>query len=561
MIERELTFKKKGYYPEDLTKFSGKKIVVKCDYCGEIKEVTNKNRNKNVDIIDKDACKKCKFKKREDISMKRDGVKNSAQRKDVKDSVKKANLERYGVEAYTQTEEFKTKAKKTMIDRYGAASAMHVKEFKQKQKDTIMERYGVENPSQIPESKEKTKRTCKEKFGSEYYLTSDHAKGKLKEKLGVDNAFQNEDVKKKIKETNLEKYGYEHALQNLEILKKNQESGRKTKIENGQIKIYEGKDMYTWSEELDKNYSTFCTHVRQFGFERAISMPIYSSSLEETMCVWLDSENVEYKRQYKVENKFADFYIPEVNLLIEVDGNYWHCDKVNKDDNYHFNKKELYIKNGYSSLFFREDEVNDKFDIVTSIINNKLGKSKRVYARKTEFKEVDPSVAKSFFAQNHLMGKGAGKAFGLYLDDKLISAIQVKRIKDNNYELSRYCNIPLYNVVGGFSKLIKNMVKTLNPDSLLTFIDRRYGTGEYLPDLGFTRQTCYKSFKWVRGDDICHRLRFTSEEGYGLGFSKLWDCGQIKYDIKYDISYNKNILEKDNLNKQEKTHSNIGFGV
>jgi len=529
MIEKDLTFEKYGYYPSSLSKGSNKKLVIKCDYCGAIKDVTNKNRNKNIDIIDKDACIKCKFKKREEVSLKRYGVKNSAQRKDVKTLIKKKNIDRWGAESYTETEEFKKKSKKTMLKKYGVESAMQNKELKQKQSDTIMKKYGVENVSQIPEVKEKTKEKCLEKFGSEHYLTSDHAKSKLKEKLGVDNAFQSEEVKDKIKNTIREKYGVDHHLQDKEILRKNQESSRKTKIEKGQIKIYKNKDMYTWSEELDKSYSTFCTHVRELGFEKAINMPIRSSGLEEKMAIWLDEENIKYERQYKVEGKFADFYIPDINLLLEVDGIYWHCDKINKDDNYHYNKKDLYIENGFSSLFFRENEINHKFDIVKSIIKNKLGHSNRVYARKTEFREVDKTVAKEFFIQNHLMGKGSGRTFGLYLDDCLISAIQVKRIRNNDYELSRYCNLLSYNVVAGFSKLMKNMEKILAPDSLLTFIDRRYGTGDYLPNLGFSRETCYKSFKWVRGEEIEHRLRFSSNSGYDLGFAKLWDCGQIKY--------------------------------
>ena len=43
----------------------------------------------------------------------------------------------------------------------------------------------------------------------------------------------------------------------------------------------------------------------------------------------LDSNNIEYKHQYSVQwkkgwKKWYDFYLPTLNLLVEIDGIYWH---------------------------------------------------------------------------------------------------------------------------------------------------------------------------------------------------------------------------------------------
>lgn len=41
----------------------------------------------------------------------------------------------------------------------------------------------------------------------------------------------------------------------------------------------------------------------------------------------LDKLNIEYIQQYKIKTHPFDFYLPKKNLLIEVDGDYWHCNK------------------------------------------------------------------------------------------------------------------------------------------------------------------------------------------------------------------------------------------
>jgi very-short-patch-repair endonuclease len=38
----------------------------------------------------------------------------------------------------------------------------------------------------------------------------------------------------------------------------------------------------------------------------------------------LDVLNIEYKQQYHLQKKIYDFYIPSKNLLVEIDGTYWH---------------------------------------------------------------------------------------------------------------------------------------------------------------------------------------------------------------------------------------------
>jgi hypothetical protein len=120
-------------------------------------------------------------------------------------------------------------------------------------------------------------------------------------------------------------------------------------------------------------------------------------------------------------------------------------------------------------------------------------------------------------------------SYGLYDFDNLISVLQMRRLRNNDYDISRFCSSRGISVIGGFSKLLKNFERDYKPNYIQTFIDLRYGTGSYLPSLGFTRKSCYPSFSWTDGENTYHRLKFRGNSGYRQGLIKIWDCGQAKF--------------------------------
>jgi len=151
MILEQETFDKFNYSVIDLTKASNKKIVLKCDYCHEVYESTMKVVNKGREVISKDSCKSCRFKKREDISLVKYGVKNSAQRDDVRKKI--SDGYRSG------DDDVKEKIRQTNLQRYGVESAMQNEEIRLKHQKSIIEKYGVENISQLDEVKERREQT------------------------------------------------------------------------------------------------------------------------------------------------------------------------------------------------------------------------------------------------------------------------------------------------------------------------------------------------------------------------------------------------------------------
>src|SRR5690606_21991253 len=114
--------------PQELTTKSNRPIVCLCDYCKNEYETTPKRRLNGSKIIDKDSCINCRYKKREEVSLKRDGVKNSAQRKDVKEKIKESNLQKYGCEYGFQAESVKEKIKATCLEKYGVDHVMKNKD-------------------------------------------------------------------------------------------------------------------------------------------------------------------------------------------------------------------------------------------------------------------------------------------------------------------------------------------------------------------------------------------------------------------------------------------------
>jgi len=457
------TLAKFGYDPTTISGGSDKMVIVKCDYCENIKEMKNNARTCGLKSFPKDACSKCGGKKRKESLLEKYGVETTQALPHVKEKTKKTNLEKFGSETFFGSEKGSKKAKEGMIKKYGVDHNMKVKEIKAAKEETIKKTYGV------------------------------------------DNVFK---------------------------LSSFQELAYKKRIEMGSIKTFNGKTIKQIAKEKSYAYSSMVERINKLGYDMATFAVKQESYLEILMSKILDDINVAYIKQFRVNNKIADFKIIDSNLLIEADGLYWHSDASDKPYDYHLSKKELYQKNNYRAMFFREDEIIDRPRIIQSIICNtlKLNKNK-FFARKLLLKEVAFQESRDFVEQNHLMGSinSITCSFGLYDGHNLVSIIQMKRTKNNDYDISRFCNKLGHSVVGGFTRLLSAFKNKYKPDSISTFIDRRYGSGEYLESLGFKFISCSPSFSWTDGQNTYHRLRFRGNSGYEHGLNKIWDCGQARY--------------------------------
>lgn len=524
MLQKQKTLDQFGYDSDSLTNGSCKKVIVLCDYCQSEYQAQYKTYLNGREIVQKDSCKQCRYKKRQDVSLIKYGVKNSSQRLDVRKKISQ------------NCEGFNDKRLNTILKRYGVDNPMKNQALKVKQQQTIKNKYKVDNITQSKQVRQKIRQTNLNKYGNEEFLASEEGKKRklegVREKYGVDNVFQHDDVKQKIKATNIKKYGTEHHFKNKDKAIENARKIVESKIKNGTIKLYNGKTISELRKDSQYSDSRFRTLINQYGFDIAKTMTPRFSCLEQIFEKWLIEQNINYTKQFAVENKFADFLLTDYNLIVELDGLYWHSELEQKDNEYHVKKRQIYINNGYTPLFFREDEINNKFDIIKSIILNKIGQSRRIFARKCNVINIDRETSKRFFKQNHLMGKGRGITYGLKFGDEIVSTIIIRKIRDKHYEISRFCHKLGYQVVGGFSRLIKHFLRQNECELLTTFIELRYGTGDYLKNLGFKFISCSPSFCWTNTIERVHRMKFRGNTGYEQGFIKIWDCGQARYDLQ-----------------------------
>lgn len=498
-----------GYAPQSLSHGSRKLVVVACDYCDNKIEKQYRDSLKNKDIVAKDACLNCRQKKKEEICLLKYGVKNNAQRPDVQKKLSNfkwnKTLKQKCLQLYQEGYSSSYIAELINVNRY------HVEKFLQEK--------GLSNKD---EGRERWKKTMEDKYGLDYgQKLSQNLQEYAQEVYGVDNVFQAKEIKEKSRATSLKKYGVAHHLQDPVRAKKHQEKVLATKIKKGLVQTHRGKTISRLAQEQGFSRSRFHVLVQQFGFEQAMQMTPQQSSLELLLSNWLKEEEINYEKQVKIENKYADFRIN--NVIVELDGLYWHSEQI-VAKNYHQEKRQLYLEKGYQPLFFREDELYQKLPIVKSIIKNKLGHNNKViYARKCEL----GTAKKEFFATNHLMGSGAGKIWALLYEGEPVAGMQIKHLGENNYEISRFCTALNTTVVGGFSRLLKFVERSLKMRSLKTFIDLRYGQGEYLGGFGFVGGKPHLSFRWTKGIESHHRMKFPGNSGYDNGYSKIWDCGQL----------------------------------
>lgn len=308
--------------------------------------------------------------------------------------------------------------------------------------------------------------------------------------------------------------------------------GRFTLIEykgKGMLSRYRDNDTGT---EFEKDHASFIGYLRH---QPLFSPTEQGTSIELVMKEVLDRHEISYmfnkslKRLGGDSSTRPDFILDEYGLVIECDGLYWHSDAQERvDRGYHIRRKQQCESLGMRVVAFYEDEIINKLPIVGSIILNACKLTPhRIFARKCSIQEIKPD----FFEQNHLMGKGAGRCYGLVYEGEVVAGMQVKWVKkkDNSMEISRFCLKNNHTVVGGFSKLLNHVEKTEKPSTIQTFVDQRYGDGSYLSNLGFEHKGTHVSFNWVKDSMRVHRMKFPGNSGYEQGFSKLWDYGQAKW--------------------------------
>ena len=230
-----------------------------------------------------------------------------------------------------------------------------------------------------------------------------------------------------------------------------------------------------------------------------------------------------------------------VRLGIEFNGLYWHSevvDNTTKEDL--LNKTNLCKEKDYKLMHIFSDEWEFKKDICKSMIRNRIGLSKKIYARKCLVKEIDKKSFDNFMNLSHIDGKvNSSIRLGLFYNDELVSAIGFRKPRQKKWseyiEISRFATKLDHVVVGGLSKLLSYCKKNYDMQKIMTYSDRRFGWGSGYEKVGFKKIGNSGIDYWYT-DGINRYDRFTiktddtmteKEKAADMGLYKVWGCGSF----------------------------------
>ena len=151
---------------KDLPNKCNTKIKVICDYCGNEFLCSNNTLHRNIEYVNKHACKHCQRKKMEEVMIKKYGENNPSHIEESNLKRKQTCIEKYGNEYQIASTQTRQKIINTMNEKYGVENPLYNKEIEEKSRNTCFEKYGVKYPLQNKEILQKTRDTQIEKYGT-----------------------------------------------------------------------------------------------------------------------------------------------------------------------------------------------------------------------------------------------------------------------------------------------------------------------------------------------------------------------------------------------------------
>ena len=249
-----------------------------------------------------------------------------------------------------------------------------------------------------------------------------------------------------------------------------------------------------------------------------------------------------------------DIFIPSKKIGIEYNGLYWHSSEF-KEKNYHLNKTIKANKNKINLIHIFEDEWVYKKNIVKSIITHKLGVTpEKIYSRKCDIRLVNKKEKRDFLNKNHIQGDCPTNInIGLYFNDELVSLMCFgfrSILKVSDMEMIRFCNKLNTNVIGSFSKLLKNFIKNNEPKKIISYCDKRWGDGGVYLKNGFKLiKDTIPNYFYIINKKRESRYKYQKHKLKSLGFNcigteeeimknnnyyRIYDCGNKKYELSLD---------------------------
>ena len=410
------------------------------------------------------------------------------------------------------------------------------------------------------EIKEKRAKTLEEKYGTS----------------GNSSPFSFVDVQNKVKSTILNNYGVDNIMRLSQYHANTKEIARR---QSAELWKQRGLDIeYTDYDtviikngckihgDIELDIHAFNNRTKPERMQVSEICPecnplFYNSGKEILMMKFFDELGIKYTANDRkiIKPLELDFYFPDYNIAIEINGIYFHGELSSKPSDYHKNKSEACEKQGVQLIHIWEDDLIQRKDLIFSMLKNKFGKSSRkIGARQCEIRIVSSKDATSFLNDNHLQGAiNAKYKFGLYYNDELVSLMTFGNLRkalgakkdETTCELYRFCNKAEVSVQGGASKLFEYAKKVLSSEGfkkIITYAKRDWSNGELYKNLGFEFDGyTVPGYFWTntRGQRLnrfaCRKSEIakTDEEKnmteveimHTKGFFRCYDSGNLKF--------------------------------
>lgn len=436
--------------------------------------------------------------------------------------------------------------KDTMMERYGALvspktrqkASERAHELFVKGRKTLMERYGVEAPSHVEGSQEKRIAT-------------------LQERYGVDDVSKIPSVVERIKERQLDRYT-EMGRKWVDVLGVDKRVDDDRQLFNidykckecGYLDVMKG-ETFKWRCDNDITPCKSCSG--QKGGSAG------ENELYEYVASILPDQHISRNDRHLLGPLELDIVIDELDVAFEYDGMFWHSydsHETTEERRSHLNKTEQCEEIGLRLIHVFESEWMTKQEIVKSRIASAVGRSYHsYYGRECEIVELTNQEAREFLERTHIQGSpatGARVAYGLRLQKtgELVAVMTFgkPRYSKHQWELLRYSGELYTNVVGGASKLFKHFVREQNPDSVVSYADRRWASlTPMYGQLGFEFQNFSQpNYFYLHHDEglmVTHsRVTFQkhklpelledfddtlteADNMFKNGYRRIWDCG------------------------------------
>jgi len=226
---------------------------------------------------------------------------------------------------------------------------------------------------------------------------------------------------------------------------------------------------------------------------------------------------------------------------------------------YMLEKYLSFNSNGWVILQFFEDEISFLFEIVLSVLRNKLKLSTRLCgARNCSISYLDSTTSNYFLSNNHIHGRNYGRKIdiGAFYNGRLVGVMSFRKgnLSRNSaaLEMDRFCTLVGHNIPGLASKMFKFFIDTYDHgnNDIVTYADLRFTSGNVYNYLGFEfdkfTQTNY--FYIINGRRV-HRFSYRKsvlakklktfdpnlteyQNMINNGIDRVWDCGHKKFIVK-----------------------------